>query len=478
MKHWIWILVLSFVASLCIFPIQSEDLFMYLALGRRYFETGSFPAQDPFLFPATHSWTILHQWLSYLVFYGLYWLGGFSAILFAKTLAIVGILAFPLIWARKDKNAIFFWAASVLIGSLAMSFRWNERSSMFSDIFVTLVLGVLLAEVRGPSRWKYGLPGIFLVWVNLHPGFPTGWALCGLFLAVRIKQWKTLEYRKFVAVVAASVLVALLNPRGLEGLLYPFVFSQNEGQVFRKLYFEWYPTMDPLFFWNPQTLFIFALIALNLFLLYLARHRRPVFELLASAFLILYGLYAVRFVPTMGYGLILLNTVLALKSPWPSWVAQGRKVAAALALVLAVKNVGWGYEMISGHRDFGLGLDPAVVPVKAAELVMRNYFIGNVFNSHMFGSYLAWAWDGRRKIFYHGFVTDTDFYLRDYIGFYRGRESFDALVTKYDIKVFLLDRFAGNAPLLKTLSEHPGWQLTYMDEGSLVFAPKDLPEGR
>jgi len=177
------IAALGFVVTLSLFPIQSEDLFMYLALAREYFRNGSFPSSDPFLLAETNSWTILHQWLSYILFYGIYSLGGYAAIIVTKVALILGTLSIPLLWVRKNWAAVFFWSLSVLIGALAMSFRLVERTSIFSDIFVTLIIGILIKEIESPSRWKYILPLIFLFWVNLHPGFPTGWALCGLALS-------------------------------------------------------------------------------------------------------------------------------------------------------------------------------------------------------------------------------------------------------------------------------------------------------
>ena len=146
------IAALGFVVTLSLFPIQSEDLFMYLALAREYFRNGSFPSSDPFLLAETNSWTILHQWLSYILFYGIYSLGGYAAIIVTKVALILGTLSIPLLWVRKNWAAVFFWSLSVLIGALAMSFRLVERTSIFSDIFVTLIIGILIKEIESPSR--------------------------------------------------------------------------------------------------------------------------------------------------------------------------------------------------------------------------------------------------------------------------------------------------------------------------------------
>ncbi len=46
-------------------------------------------------------------------------------------------------------------------------------------------------------------------------------------------------------------------------------------------------------------------------------------------------------------------------------------------------------------------------------------------------------------------------------------------VEKYGIKGILLDRFVDANPIVNILNRHPGWKLTYMDEGSLIFLPAE-----
>jgi hypothetical protein len=55
---------LSAIAMACTFPVQSDDIFMYLAIGRRFFNDGRLPRIDPFLFslPDYH-WHITHEWM-------------------------------------------------------------------------------------------------------------------------------------------------------------------------------------------------------------------------------------------------------------------------------------------------------------------------------------------------------------------------------------------------------------------------------
>ncbi len=41
--------VLLVAALLAVFPLRSDDVFLYLAIGRRFFEDGHLPTVDPFL---------------------------------------------------------------------------------------------------------------------------------------------------------------------------------------------------------------------------------------------------------------------------------------------------------------------------------------------------------------------------------------------------------------------------------------------
>lgn len=463
--------ILVLVISLTCYPIQSDDLFMYLAIARNFLVHSSFPKLDPFLYTLNnYDWTILHQWLGYLIFYALYDLGGFNLIIIAKTLLVTISLFLPVLLTRRRTEKMI-WVGSVFLAIYATSFRLMERTSLFSDFFIIVLLLILLREMEKPSWLKWSVPFLFLAWVNIHPVYPLGWGLCFLYLAAHFQKRKSASYQQFAVITVLSVLITLINPRGLDGVLYPFQFASHEGKVFRQYYFEWMPTLSPIYRYQAHTYFLMGLTVLNLSLLWICRKSKLYFETAASLFFVVYGFYAVRFVPTLCFTLVLLNVSMSRKLPDMKWARPISWISGLVLICLGIKNMALGYETISGPRQFGLGFDANVVPEKAAELILKTPQIGNVFNSHMFGSYLAWAWLEQRKIFYHGFVTDTNLFLKEYASFSADPKTFQQQVLKYNIGAFLLDRFQGNERLLQILVNDPDWALAYKDASSLIFLP-------
>jgi hypothetical protein len=126
-------------------------------------------------------------------------------------------------------------------------------------------------------------------------------------------------------------------------------------------------------------------------------------------------------------------------------------------------------------------MDETFQPVKAADFLDTIELKTSLFNQHDFGCYLAWRWNGKRKLFYHGAVDDMKFYNDDYLGVNRSPAEFDRIVNKYKIGAFMLTRYdvrAPNLPLLyRILLTRSDWHLVYLDEIAMIFL-KDLPENQ
>jgi hypothetical protein len=481
------------VFFLAFFPVQSEDIYMYLSLGRLFAATGHFPATDPFLFSITgYHWNILHEWGNHLLWYGLFVLGKWNALIIFKTMVILASAVLPAVvaWRMKLRSPVV--PVLILLAGYAASCRFIERASLFSELFTPLVLTILLLQIRRPTRLPLVLPAIFLVWANLHPGFHIGLMLLALWVLFNIKDWRRPQVRIVAIATLASAAACFVNPKGAGGFFFPLRTVLSTGWEFSRQYNnEWMPTLSRMFASMPEVKIFLLLAVFTAALLIGVSKSRPWFETAAFLFLVYLGLSAIRFMPVSAFSLSVLSAYLASRSGFMSLahpekplhtLAQWLTPATlALGLIIALKIAFYGYTTFMGPRHFGLGADTFSQPVMAADFLDAIDLKTPLFNQQDFGCYLAWHWNGGRKIFYHGFVDDMQFYSNDYLAVNRSQEDFDRIVNKYGIGAFMLRRYDMTSPRLpliySLLLSRPEWHLVYADSIAMIFL-KDLPENR
>lgn len=456
-----------------LFLIEAEDLPMYLAMAKRIVADGAILTTDPFLYSIpNYAWTIAHQWLSYLVFYTAYLLGDWTAVTLLKALVVLCLptLSLWLAWRRGNLSSITFLILSVALS--ASLWRLVERSALFSDLLLCLVLFLLLEEQRKHS-WKiFVLPLIFLLWVNLHPGFLTGLVLVLSSVIFRISERHTSAWKSLAMSVGLSILATLINPRGLDGVLYPLQFASNEALIMQKYYTEWFPLYHPSFLGS----FIFCevvfliLVTLALLIFWVSQKRFLMFEWIAFLLISAMVIQGIRFIPLAMFSLSLL-----IVSMLPLQCDRWRKInfafaAAFLAMIISVCVQ--GYSTLNKNRTISFGLSPAAFPIANVEKLGSYPLEWNLFNNHDFGGYIAWRWDGARKVHYHGFVTDLDFYLNNFIRIVRSPQDFQDVVQKFDLRIILVDKNMGYPVFQPLISKFPEWQLDGVDEMSVMWIRK------
>ncbi len=481
--------VLLLLGFLAFFPVQSDDVFMYLAIGRRMVREKALPAIDPFLFSIpNYHWHVAQEWASYLLSYGLFRLGGWTLLIVAKTLLLLGAagIALTTAWRLRVRSVIV--PLLILLAAIAGYHRFIERASLVSDVLTAAVLAIVAIDRAKPGRLRYLLPFIFLAWVNLHPGFYVGLAICGLAVLWDIRRIGQRPVQVFAGCVIASALLCLVNPDGLAGVLYPLrpLFDRS-WDIYRTYNYEWLPTLEPGYLHSIHVPFFIALITLCLLIAVTALRQQPWFELSVLAMLIWLGFSAVRFLTTASFALCVLGAVLASKSwlrelgsseVWPRLNKAASAAVAVAAVLFSIKIAFWGYPTLAGPRQFGGGVDDSMHPIAAADFIDRIGLESNLYNQAGFGAYLAWRWDGQRKLFYHGHVEDLDFFRRNFIGVSETPDQFNRIVNEFHLGAFLLRRpdQDGAMPLVyRLLSQSPDWRLVFLDDGVLFFL-RNIPE--
>jgi hypothetical protein len=462
---WIWLL-LFFALSFCAFAIQSGDSVMYLALARDFLMQGRWEQVDPYLYSLNQAPLIwIHEYLSHLIFYGAWNALGAPGLILLKICALGAMFWLALRSKPRERDSDLLWTLLWMLAILAGSFRFIERSSMFSDLFMVLLVRWLLERDRIDRGLVVRLSVLFLVWIQLHPGFVAGLIFLGAWAAwhfIRKPEFRTRELWWLLLPVG----LLLLNPEGLSGALYPFEFSLHEAKTLRRFNFEWFPATHPAFRFAPEVVSYWVLCLAALVLFIRARawdSLHMLFALLAFALC----LQAVRFMPWSA-----LVILMALK-PYSQmklafWRSRWLRYSVALVLILvAGRNLTYGYMSSSGLRLAKWDFDPKFFPTKTLEVLKQQPIPGRLYNSHDLGSQLIWA--GITPVFHHGFVTDMQFFRDDVMGAMSTQARFLELAAKYNWTMLLVDKYNGYREFHRILSPLPEWKIVAEDEAAYLI---------
>ncbi len=475
-RFWAPALCLAAILLLALDPVRLDDFFLYITFGRRLFSLGSFGATDPFIFTIKdYHWDLWHEWLSYVVYFSTYSLGGYKGVIVLRALfvgAAAGIILRTCARGRlAPLTSVIVLAAAVYAASPRC---FLDRASFFSDLFTLLVL-MALTDSRFTARGgqlKWLLPGLFLLWVQLHPGYVIGWFLLGLFILSCWREWDFKDRREWVIVMVLSVLMTVLNPTGLDVIFWSIhkTFAGNWG-VFNQIA-EWTPSLSADFLNLPYKIFLVIYMAAVLLVTALNTRRNGWFLFAAAVTLSYLGISSARFLSLSGLGLGVLLAAGLARLNW-SWAKAEFRFAGVLAMAIPALIIG----ILSVTQDRGLRFlifgNPlhATVPVEALHF-LNGLPPGNIFNEWDLGGFLAWELDGRQKIGAHGFISDPDLVMQHIYRFSVSREGWNEIILGGDVEYFFLRRQtferSRDAAWIKELSG-PDWRPVYQDRAAVIF---------
>lgn len=336
-------LLLLAVPLLCLFPLRSNDLWWHLASGRAMVEQRAFLHGDPFSFTGFMGNWVDNAWLSQLVYYGTWRLGGNLAlvVLRAATYTAIFVALRGLLRAGRQPSALF----PCLAAALLLSYGWWElRPSAFSMLLAISVLWIL-EHARRTGRRLALLPAIFLIWASVHPGFLFGLCvLAGTVVALFVEpfvpgwtRWSSVAglAPKLAGWATLSAAATLVNPYGWR--VYEEQISITRNTAFRAVLDEWVP---------PAPSFVIpALLAAAAFALWRGR-RVPLAGWAALLGALALSTTGVRFQEYFA----LVAVPLAFIHAGPLRPPRGRAIAAGLLLGGAL-IVGWRTPLSTAVRE-------------------------------------------------------------------------------------------------------------------------------
>lgn len=353
----------------------------HLATGQWISQHFVVPRIDPHLHSALPRAWVADQWLSDLILYLTYELGGWPGLYWlVTTVFVLAFLGLGFVRTARGSGLILTTACVALLLTKIAEVHFILRPVVFGFLCFAAVYQLCLTafvERRNFTRREiYLIAGLFVLWPNLHGSFVLGILLllflC-LFGGAFPQRWKLL---------ICAVLLTLCNPYGWE--LHKSIIQLGNSSYFMALHQEWLP-VD---FRHIEGHIFEALLLGSLSIALLGVTLRiSLFEVATLITFIHLSLNSVRFLPF--FSIIALPILVRLieqligkleqfeiggrlvNSWWRLEEFERSGVIFPTRLVLAVLlgAIIWMNNMpfYSGK----LGIDSAKFPVKAVEFLIR-----------------------------------------------------------------------------------------------------------
>ncbi|MCA9981494.1 MAG: hypothetical protein KDD89_11685, partial [Anaerolineales bacterium] len=231
---WLTVLISLVLVSAFYQVIQANDFWWYVRLGQEILQHRSIPTTDTWSYTQYGQNIVYHSWLSAVIFWGIYDLGGVVPILIVRGFLLVAF--YVTIWLScREAGAVPPLATLlVVLAALGGINNWVMRPQIFAYPLFGLCLLIMWRWQHGKVRGLWLLPFIMLVWVNVHGSFVIGFLLVGAAFVGGGGNRKAL-FGPFIAMFVAS----LLNPRGLGAWAYVVsLLADASSQQFSR---EWRP---------------------------------------------------------------------------------------------------------------------------------------------------------------------------------------------------------------------------------------------
>ncbi|MDO9391602.1 MAG: tetratricopeptide repeat protein [bacterium] len=521
-----WTVCLIFVTLLVIvssiYPASDPDLYIMLATGRYVAQTGHAPTIDLWSHTAYGQPWPMHEWLSSLLFYGLFVAWGINGIVIFKALALALAFILGLQIMRLRGASPFAALLTLALALLLLNHAFAERIQVIS--FVFFVLALYLLELFRSGRIKKWLffswsAIMFITWANMHLGYIIGLGLYGLalidglFIGVAKKDWDFLKWA--TAAFSLALLSTGITPYGF-GLTIDAlkIFTDPVSQQFDifiwKSVLEHQPLLSPGFSREPFVIYGLIWIGFSGLGLILNAKKSRLSEWLLYAVFVYQTILVTRylwFLAWLSFPFTAANwqgawdTILSKIKRQPFGkgfgtlilVAQGRKTktspehgkntglsngiknpgnVAFVGLVLLILTGAAMFQRSGEHlwQRFRLGWRPRMNSERGVQFLKQHRGESRVFNDFDIGAYLLWQQvpvfsDGRIAPFMKTQV------LQDQLKIYAGQLH---LLDKYQIDwIFLPYSLTGQVAQFemfnKYLIDSKNWALVFWDDACLIY---------
>jgi len=460
-------------------PIADPDFWWHLRTGQLIVQSHAIPHADPFSFTNNGKPWVAHEWLSELIIFGLYRLGGFSLLIFTFSLVIT--MAFLFAYLRSPQESLPYIAGfTLLLGAIATAPAWGVRPQMIS-LFLTSLFLYLLDRYRkiGNIIYIIPLPLVTMLWVNLHAGYFLGLAIIAIYIVGNLLELlKTGTDKKeslvslplksiyiLCAVLGASILATLANPNGLHILLYPL--QTLTSQAMQQFIQEWFSPNFHQMEWQPLAWFFLAFIGAGM----LGKKSISPTNILLTLFFGYTALISMRHVPLFAIvaipvlseqigALARIRFEVKTASRLFKWVTP--ILLACIVLVIGLRFV----QVVQGQSKS----ESETFPRAAVNWITENQPEGNLFNSYGWGGYLIWRLYPQYPVYIDGRAdVYGDKFIFAYMDIFHAGIGWQKALDTQAVKLVLVEPQSGLANVLRQSSE---WEILFEDKVSILLFRK------
>jgi len=522
-SKWLRIAPAAAVASLAfvfaLVEVDNPDIWWHIKCGEMLLTRGIVPRTEIFSYTAQGAPWVDGYLLAEALLYAAYRIGDVAGVVLLGAILVMASYCLALAMSRYgasrtgerlrgEKGAnrqgyqlrIGYAAAlATMIPAIYLAYgTMVVRPALLTPIFALATLWLLEDHRLNAGRRIFWLIPLSALWANCHPAFFLGPMFTAIYIAgtlldklrrahheAKNVHAGALRRKRLAAVLAGQVIATLINPYGYR--IYYSILSLMSNPKTQESINEWKPMFaePPL---SKGIVLCFIVLGLVwLFCLSWARFKaRP-------EHILLFLFFAVSAVNERR-NLLLFGVFAPLLISWTLSGAAARPPGARLPQILLryMKLAAWsGAALImivssffiwlaatnrlifytNTLRSTGLGVQGAMFPESAVELLASEHIEGNLFNTYIHGGYIIFKLYPQYRVFIDGRYYPYPYEIFKLV--YDAMSSpsvFETVRLRYDIRAVLLSLYYPNTwPILNGLMHSPNWAVVQADGSGVLF---------
>jgi len=471
----------------------------------------SLPQVDPFssnikdfVFVSAGQPIMQHEWLSDLIFYLIFSLGGAASLLaFVAAISALALIVIPSFWLKKSHVPRLTIVAAIVCTLPASSFRLWARPEVLSFLCFSLLIPLLrFGRETSKGQFYFYSAAVFLLfafWANCHALFVLGLSYACLdffLLTIQYLLKPSQTAKKYLAcslgLTFAAFCGSLFNP--WRWALWQYIFNIVTSSASHSNKENGPLTLASLGEITVVPLVVSFIFIAALFIAYIRRKKPPACKVIPALGLYLAALVCAllfrRFSPFAL--LILLSSLSALShelrtirteaadksfSLWHRFVVECQFVFAGLRLpgppayvlgIFLVVSVNWISTTFLVKADIPSASRFFQPPWQALRYLQLERPHGRMLNDSKIGSMLTFCLANPPDIFIDGrFDSYGRSLIADYECMRLAGPGYKELLQRYRIGWIF---FPPGAPLVNALSHDPSWSQLYRDSEAVILS--------